>query len=204
MADSTIPNLTAVTTPVSTDVFRVRQAADTRDKKVTRQQLHALESGELFLADAGTAGAPGIAFNGDPDTGVFRQGADVLALTAGAVEAMRFTEATGVIQAVEADVGLTAHTDSVQGAGVILSSYNVYSVVAVAGDAATLPAVFIVGTLIYIKNDDSTESMDVFPASGDNAGAGDNNAVAVAAGNFAVFFGTVADTTWTKLMGGTA
>jgi hypothetical protein len=46
--------------------------------------------------------------------------------------------------------------------------------------------------------------MDVFPASGDDAGAGLNTAVAVAAGDFAVFMGTVADTTWTKIAGGNA
>jgi hypothetical protein len=75
--------------------------------------------------------------------------------------------------------------------------------VANAGDAATLPATFEVGHRVHVKND-GANSMDVFPASGDNAGAGTNVAVAVAAGDFAVFMGTVANTTWTKIMGGTA
>jgi len=50
MADSTIPNLTAVTTPVTTDEFACRQSGDTRDKKQTRVQLHTLEVGEQILA----------------------------------------------------------------------------------------------------------------------------------------------------------
>ena len=103
-----------------------------------------------------------------------------------------------------ANVALTADVSSVQGGGVITTLFNVYSIVANAGDAATLPAAFIVGDLIYVKNDDAVNSMDVFPASGDNAGAGTNVAVAVAAGDFAVFMATVDNSAWTKILGGTA
>ena len=262
MADSTIPNLTAVTTPAGTDEFGVRQSGDTRDKKQTRAQVHALESGEhLVLPQVDEAATPTLAF-GDGDTGFFESsdniiecsingstiystqsgfiiranasagpgllaensnatnptviasrsdpdtglggGSDALSLIAGGVEAMRFSEATGVIQTVESDVGLTADVGSAQGNGVILSSFNVYSTVGTAGDAATLPSTFDIGTTIYVKNDAATNSMDVFPALGDDAGAGANIAVAVAASDFAVFFATATDTTWTKLMGGTA
>jgi len=262
MADSTIPNLTAVTTPVGTDEFGVRQSGDTRDKKQTRAQVHALESGEhlilpqvnepatptIQLGGAGSAGlisaainsldfvsASAIRFNiegnilagtngnsagllnenatltnpsvipahSDLDTGI-GWADDQISLIAGGVEAMRFSEATGVIQTVESDVGLTANVGSAQGSGVILSSFNIYSTVGTAGDAATLPATFDVGTTIHVKNDAATNSMDVFPALGDDAGAGANIAVVVAAGDFAVFFATATDTTWTKLMGGTA
>jgi len=262
MADSTIPNLTAVTTPAGTDEFGVRQSGDTRDKKQTRAQVHALESGEhLVLPQVNEPLTPTLAFgdgdtgfyesaanfirvtiNGtglweinnfslgasttsasgliretpsatnpnivpaisDADTGIGRAADDQLSLIAGGVEAMRFSEATGVIQTVESDVGLTADVGSAQGNGVILSSFNVYSTVGTAGDAATLPSTFDVGTTIHVKNDAATNSMDVFPALGDDAGAGANIAVAVSAGDFAVFFATATDTTWTKLMGGTA
>jgi len=263
VADSTIPNLTAVTTPAGTDEFGVRQSGDTRDKKQTRAQVHALESGEhLVLPAINEPATPTLEFGGgsglgivaraasilgfvtdstnqfrvegtgltsetsagggirnetvsatnptlnanrgDFDTGIGSAAADQLSLIAGGVEAMRFSEATGVIQTVESDVGLTADVGSAQGNGVILSSFNVYSTVGTAGDAATLPATFDVGTTIHVKNDAATNSMDVFPALGDDAGAGANLAVAVAAGAFAVFFATATDTTWTKLMGGTA
>ncbi len=118
------------------------------------------------------------------------------------VEAMRFAgDGTDVIISNEANVGLTAAgSPSTQGSGVITSSYNVYSTVANVADAITLPATFIVGTQIWIKNDDATESLDVWPASGDDAGAGTDTAIALAAGSTALFLGTVVDTTWTQLI----
>lgn len=140
----------------------------------------------------------------DEDTGLGAFSGDTPSMVAGGVEAMRWAEASSsIIVNVQADVGLTADVGSAQGNGVIISSYNVYSTVANAGDAATLPSNFAVGQLIYVKND-GANSMDVFPASGDDAGAGTNVAVAVAAGDFAVFMGTVSSATWTKIAGGTA
>ena len=112
---------------------------------------------------------------------------------------MRTFSVPGVITSSQADVGLTAHVGSSQGDGVIESSYNVYSTVANAGDAATLPSVFKVGQRIHIKND-GANSMDVFPALGDDLGAGVNTAVAVAAADSKTFIGTVVDSTWTELL----
>ena len=100
---------------------------------------------------------------------------------------------------VEANVGLTADANSSQGDGVITAFYNVYSTVATTGDAATLQSTFASGTVVYVKND-GANSMDVFPASGDDAGAGDNNAIALAAGESITFIGTAADSTWTGLI----
>jgi hypothetical protein len=131
---------------------------------------------------------------------MYSPAADAIALTAGGVEGIRFTEASSsVIQTHEANTGLTADVGSAQGNGVITSTYNVYSTVGTAGDAATLPATFPVGTVIYVKND-GANSMDVFPASGDDAGAGLNTAVAVPADGSATFIATVADSTWTNLI----
>lgn len=262
MADSKISALTAVTTPASTDEFAVNQGGTSL--KMTRAQIHALQSGEhLVLPQVDEQATPTIAFgdgdtgfyesaddvmniavNGavrwridvsflgssgsnrpgfvneaptttnpvivpaadDLDTGISTGGADQLSLIAGAIEAVRFTEVSShVLQQVQANVGLTADSGSAQGNGVILSSYNVYSTVGSAGDAATLPATFAVGTIVHVKNSAATNSMDVFPASGDDAGAGTDTAVAVAAGAFAVFMCTTADATWTKIAaGGTA
>ncbi len=143
---------------------------------------------------------------GDVDTGIGGNNSDQLSIIAGGVEGLRLTEvSSAIIHSCQADIGLTAHTDSIQGAGVILSSYNVYSTVGTTGDAATLPAVFTIdpSTVIYVKND-GANSMDIFPANGDDAGAGADTAVAVAAGDFAVFMATAANSTWTKIMGGTA
>jgi hypothetical protein len=139
---------------------------------------------------------------GDADTGIGSGGAvlDQLSLIAGAIEGMRFTEVSDfVLQAPDSNVGLTADPSSVQGGGVILCSYNVYSTVATIGDAATLPAAFKVGTKVWVKND-AANSMDVFPASGDDAGGGVDTAVAVAGGATALFIATVVDATWTQLI----
>jgi hypothetical protein len=125
---------------------------------------------------------------------------DILSMIAGGVEGIRVHEDAGrVIQANDSDVGLTADPSSVQGGGVIICSYNVYSTVATIGDAATLPAAFIVGTKVWVKND-AANSMDVFPASGDDAGGGTDVAVAVAGGATALFVATVVDATWTQLI----
>ncbi len=104
---------------------------------------------------------------------------------------------------VNANVGLTAHTGSGQGDGVITASYNVYDTVAVAGDAATLPTDMPIGTLVHIKNGAAANSMDVFPASGHNLGAGANTARACAAADFAIYLRT-STTTWERIGGGTS
>jgi len=141
----------------------------------------------------------------DADTGIGWAFADGISLITGGVEAQRWWESSSsCVTSVDHNAGLTADVGSAQGSGTISSSYNVYSTVGTAGDSTTLPGNFDAGTLIYVKNDAATNSMDVFPASGDDAGAGADTAVAVAAGDFAVFFATTANTTWTKLMGGTA
>lgn len=141
----------------------------------------------------------------DFDTGIGHSSANVLSLIAGGIKATSYgASGSNILQIVESKVGQTAASGSSQGDGPITSSFNVYSIVGTAGHAATLPASFSLGTIVYIKNDAAANSMDVFPASGDDAGAGTNNAVAIANGDFAVFIGTVANSTWTKIMGGTA
>ncbi len=260
MAGKSIPDLTAVTTPVEGDEFAAHQSGATEAVKYTKKQILNLASGEKLICavdddataptislepgsgfyaqadgvirlaidgalkyefeatklggtssnspqlvqDGASATVPVFVTRGDTNTGQGRGATDAFSAIAGGVEAIRYTEATSILQAVEADVGLTAATDSIQGTGVILSSYNVYDTVAVAGDAATLPATFIVGTLVYVKNGAAANSMDVFPASGDDAGAGTDTVVAIAAGDFKVFLGTSASATWEQIMGGTA
>lgn len=141
----------------------------------------------------------------DPNTGIGSPVAgDDLSIITGAVEALRFTEASSaVIQKVNANVGLTADSGSAQGNGIITSTFNVYDTVGTAGDAATLPATFAVGTIIYVKNGAAANSMDVFPASGDDLGEGANTVLALAAKDFVVFIGTTANATWEQLMTGT-
>ncbi len=100
MANSTIPNLVAVTVPAVTDLFGVRQSGDTRDKKLTVTQLLTLIPGvtDPLLLGAGVVGAPTYSFTGDPDTGVFNSAADQLSLSAGAKEIARCQEVVGAEQ----------------------------------------------------------------------------------------------------------
>ncbi len=163
-----------------------------------------LRSGVTFSWElqrvAGSATDPVLAFSGDEDTGVGRAAADALSFIAGAIEGIRLTEISDhVIQTHEAQVGITANSNSSQGDTPLLSTYNVISVVVSAGHAVTLPAVFGLGTTIFVKNDDAAESMDIFPASGDDAGAGTDTAVALAAGVGTLFVATVANATWTQM-----
>lgn len=164
-----------------------------------------IASGQGVLSiNTATATIPGLTFLNDANTGIGTAGADILSLIAGGIEAERFTEVSNkVIKDVQASVGLTADAGSAQGDGIILSSYNVYDTVETAGDAATLPASFNPGQIIFIKNGDAANSMDVFPASGDDLGQGANTQEALAAGDFAVYIGTSGDAVWEKLMGGT-
>jgi hypothetical protein len=49
-----------------------------------------------LLADFGTAALPGLAFDGDPDTGIFRVGADQLGIATNGVERVRFSTTAAV------------------------------------------------------------------------------------------------------------
>jgi len=161
--------------------------------------------GKINVPD-GSAGAPTYSFTSNGTTGMYAVTSDTLLFSAGGIEAVRYTEVSNdVLQAVSSNVGLTAAVvvgspSSAQGEGIITSSHNVYSAVANVADAATLPTTFVVGTKVYVKND-GANSMDVFPASGDTITPNAVNiAEAVPAGSSVTFIGTVASTTWTKLI----
>ena len=148
---------------------------------------------------AGTATTPAFFNRSDTNTGIGWAAADALSAITGAIEGTRWTEASSaVIQASQANVGLTADAGSAQGGTPLTSSYNVISTCATAGDSVTLPATFPVGTIVKIKND-GAQSADVFPASGDDLGAGANTATALAAGSSITYIATVADGTWTSI-----
>jgi len=91
---------------------------------------------------------------------------------------------TGVIHQVTA--GITADVGSSQGDGVLTSQVNEISTCANVGDAVTLPSAQVGMSVVVINN--GANSADVFPASGENCGAGADTAVAVAAGSMATFY----------------
>ena len=74
MANSKITELTALTDPASTDVLPIVDVTADATKKVTIADL-------LENAGAGTASAPAFAFDGDSNTGIYRPGADQVAIS---------------------------------------------------------------------------------------------------------------------------
>lgn len=83
----------------TTGILKIRNAANTAWIDVgllsaTGLGLLSRAGGTLtgaLAAILGTAGAPGIAFSGDADTGIFSPGANQIALTAGGTEVLRGT-----------------------------------------------------------------------------------------------------------------
>ena len=134
----------------------------------------------------------------DADTGVGGDANDSVTLVAGGVSGLRLTELNlGVIQSPEADLAITAFATGGQvGATQLDSSYNVIGTVATTGDSVKLPPVFVINSVVYVKND-GANACDVFPASGDSLGAGTDTAVSLPAGSSASFLATVANLTWT-------
>lgn len=141
----------------------------------------------------------------DLDTGIGRGPAnDQLMMISGGVAAFGLRELnSGVVQVPSASQAITAFAGGGQGsATALIHSYNVITVVATAGDSVRLPDVFDVNSVIYIKNDDAAEAADVFPASGDDLGAGVDTAVSLAAGSSLTFIATAANSTWSELIVG--
>lgn len=76
MPTTKITDLTAYADPASTDVLPIVDVGADTTKKVSIADL-------MENAGAGTAAAPGIAFDGDSNTGIFRPGADEIAIATG-------------------------------------------------------------------------------------------------------------------------
>lgn len=77
--------------------------------------------------------------------------------------------------------GITASTTQSQGEGVLTGKLNEVSTVANANDTVTLPAASAGNIIIIINNGANT--LQIFPASGDNAGGGVDTAITLASGS---------------------
>lgn len=80
MADRKISDLTALTAPAAGDYLPIvdisEASAANKNKRITIEEL-------LRGAPDGTAAAPSIGFESDPNTGIYRPGADQLAISTG-------------------------------------------------------------------------------------------------------------------------
>jgi len=79
MANVKLTELTAYTSPVSTDVLPIVDLVNNQTKKVTVADL-------LKRFGAGTASAPSFSFSGDIDTGIYSPGANQFAVTTGGTQ----------------------------------------------------------------------------------------------------------------------
>ncbi len=159
----------------------------------------AVGAGKLFNTVASLTSPTLVPRNDDDDTGIGGDGTDVLAIIAGGAEGMRFTELNdGVISAPAASLAVTAFATGGQGSATQLDNgSNVLGTVATTGDSVKLPPVFAANSVVYVKND-GANAADIFPATGDNLGAGLNTAVSIPAGSSMSFIATVANATWTQ------
>jgi hypothetical protein len=150
-----------------------------------------------FVAPSGTV--PSLLPNkGDTDTGIGQSAADEVSLIGGGVEAVRFAELSSqIIQTNSNHVGLTASVTQTQAGGLaLLSSYNEIATVANSGDALTAFGVKEGDRLVVVNN--GVESLQLFPAVGDNIGGGVDAAISIDSGDTAVFIGRDA-TNWDTL-----
>ena len=140
-------------------------------------------AGPLMINRAATLTIPTFMPNqADSNSGLGWAAADQPVMVAGGVQAQTWVEDGGVLQLSQCTAGITADTGSSQGDGPLTSSFNEISVCANAGDAVTMPAAIVNQSYIVTIINNGAQACDVFPASGDDLGAGADTAVSLAAG----------------------
>lgn len=191
-----------------TDIGIFRSGADilglsARATEVARV-VGALGANQFVVQPSGiqnNLSAPDLAF-GDGDTGLLETVDDTLALGVGGLQAWRYepVAASGVVQTNSNNVGLTASVTQTQAGGLALvSSYNEVSTVATTGDALTAFDVFE-GHRLYVINNGAND-LQLFPAVGDDFGAGVDTAITIAAGEIGIFLGR-GSVNWDTLFNG--
>jgi len=160
----------------------------------------ATAGGAKLIQAAASYDVPVFTFNDDTDTGIGSSAGDNLSFVAGGVELLRASETSNgvLLQWKSNQLTVTADVGSIQGGSPITTSFVVVSVCANAGDAVTLPATFQAGTQVKIKNN-GAQSCDVFPASGDNLGAGADTQAALASGASITYIAITSNATWTSI-----
>ncbi len=164
-------------------------AANLLDKTATEDITgsYTFSVGPTFFS-AGTEGAPGIAFNGDPDTGAYSPGANIFAITVGGVEAVRWTGASIPIVDYALDSGIIASTTQTQGQQLLTASYNEISTVANDNDVVTLPTCKKGRYCLVINT--GANKLQLFPSSGDNLGQGIDSSTTVEPNSALLFIGS--------------
>jgi hypothetical protein len=158
------------------------------DKSATEVIAGDWEHTGLLTLAAGAVGAPSSNFTGDPDTGPWSPGADIYAISVGAVEAIRYTEVSDQILADHSmEAGITASTTQTQGQRPLLSSYNEISVCANHNDVVTMPPAATGRRCLIINK--GARRLQLFPESGDDIGAGIDASVTIKSDTSLLFVG---------------
>ena len=149
---------------------------------------------------AGAATPTVVPDRGNQDTGLGAViGQDVVTVIAGGVEGQRYTEAAShVIADSEVHTGITAGTTQTQAGGFqLLSSHNEVATVATTNDTVVVPLAAAGRVLTILNNGANT--LQIFPAVGDDLGAGVDTAITLASGGklWLVAYDAV---TWTQFV----
>ena len=89
MANVKITDLTAYTDPLNTDVLAIVDVTNNVTKKVSIANM-------AKNVSLGTAALPGVAFDGDPNTGIYSPGADELAVSTNGTQRLAISS-TGAV-----------------------------------------------------------------------------------------------------------
>jgi hypothetical protein len=137
MATTKITDLTAYTDPVNTDVLPIVDVTSDVTKKVSIANV-------MKNASLGSAAAPGIAFDGDPNTGIYSPGANQVAITTDGTQRMLIDSAGAVT--IAGDLTVNGTTTNINTQNLIVEDKNV-----VLGDVAVPTDVTADGGGITLK-----------------------------------------------------
>jgi hypothetical protein len=178
------------------------------------------------LSGDGAVGAPAVSFTSDPDSGMYRIGANnvgvavngakvldvattgmavtgVLSATSTVTSSGAFT-ASAAVKLAGIETGLTAHSGGGQGSALALDATKVVHEVTTAAagdDSVALPASAGSGQMHLVKNSAAANSVQVFGAGTDTIdGVATGTGVAVAAGKSRLFVDVSAGN-WASLLG---
>ena len=137
MATTKITDLTAYTDPVNTDVLPIVDVTSDVTKKVSIANV-------MKNASLGSNSAPGIAFDGDPNTGIYSPGADQVAVTTGGTQRL-LIDSSGAVT-IAGDLTVNGTTTNINTTNLVIEDKNI-----ILGDVTTPTDVTADGGGITLK-----------------------------------------------------